>query len=240
VPSLDRTGDVYVLDLGDGENRINPDLLAGVSDALDEVSASPAPRGLVTTASGKFFSIGLDLGWIAANPDGVPELVAGMHELFARMLELPLPTVAALPRHAYAGGGLFALTHDYRVMREDRGYFGLPEVDGAVAFTPGVTDLVKARLAPQVAHEAMTSGRRYTGPEALAAGIVDELAGADELAERAADRAQALAGKDPDTYGTIKSRIYRDVLSSLRDAEANFADFEKFRKTLAIVGLAGS
>ena len=210
-----------------------------MSAALDAVAAAPPPRALVTTSSGEFFSIGFDLDWIAANPDGVTALVASMHEVVARVLELPAPTVAALRGHAFAGGGLFALAHDYRVMREDEVYFGLPEIDGRIAFTRGLTDLVKARLAPQTAHEALTTGRRYNAEEALAERIVDRLAPADEVLPTAESMARELSEKDPATYGAIKSRLYRDVLASLRDADANRADFAKFEPVLEMLGIAG-
>ena len=228
MPTLDRVDEVYVLDLGAGRNVFNPEFLDAVSAALDEVVASPPPRGLVTTGSGEFYSFGFDLEWIANNPDGVGDLVADMHELVARLLELPAPTVAALQLHTFAGGGLLALAHDYRVMREDRGYFGLPEIDVRIAFTQGTTDLVRARLAPQVAHEALTSGRRYTGQEAHAAGIVDELASADEVVRTAIAKAKSLAGKDPATYGAIKSTLYRETLASLRDPSVRATDPDRF------------
>lgn len=113
MSGLERRGDIDILDLGSGPNRINPEWLGGVSAALDEVVGRPPPRGLVTTASGEFFSMGLDLEWMAANPEGVGDLVEAMHALFARMLELPAPTVAAIQGHAIAGGALFSLAHDH-------------------------------------------------------------------------------------------------------------------------------
>src|SRR5688572_22351348 len=112
MPTLDSVDEVYVLDLGADRNVFNPEFLAAVAAALDEIVARPPPRGLVTTGSGDFFSFGFDLEWIAANPDGVGDLVADMHELLARLLEFPAPTVAAIQLHAFAGGGLLALAHD--------------------------------------------------------------------------------------------------------------------------------
>ena len=50
-----------------------------------------------------------------------------VHRLFARVLAFPRITVAAINGHAFAGGGMLALAHDFRVMRSDRGYFCLPE-----------------------------------------------------------------------------------------------------------------
>jgi enoyl-CoA hydratase/carnithine racemase len=236
MPAVERRDEVFVLDLGDDGNQFTPAYVAQLIGLLDEVAATPPPRALVTVATGKAWALGLDLAWIGANPDGVDELVQAMHRLDARMLELPVPTVAAIQGHAFAGGALFALAHDFRVMRADRGFFCLPEIDGQIPFTPGLTELVRSRLAPQVAHAALTAGRRYGGGEALAAGIVDELADADGVLDSALAVAVALAGKDPATLGTIKAQLYGDVLASLRDAEANRASPERFAAALALLG----
>lgn len=58
MPTLDRTGEVFVLNLGDTENRFHPGWLAEVDAQLDRVEAADGPRALVTTAAGKFFSNG--------------------------------------------------------------------------------------------------------------------------------------------------------------------------------------
>lgn len=216
MPDLDREGDVFVLRLGDDENRFNPEWVAGVREQLATVLATPAPRALVTTATGKFWSNGLDLEWLGAHADQIEGFVGQVHALFAEVLEAGVPTVAAIQGHAFAAGAMLAMAHDQRVMRRDRGYFCVPEVDISIPFTPGMTALLSARLPGATAHEAMTTGRRYGGEQALAAGIVDEVADEDELLARAIERAAALAGKDPTTLGTIKQRLYASTLTALR------------------------
>jgi Delta3-Delta2-enoyl-CoA isomerase len=69
LPTLDRQNDVFVLDLGDSENRFHPDWIAAVQTALDEVEKAGDSCALVTAATGRFFSNGLDLEWLGANPD---------------------------------------------------------------------------------------------------------------------------------------------------------------------------
>ncbi len=182
MPALDREGDLHILDLGGDGNRFTPQFVAEVGALVEEVAATPPPRALVTTASGEAWALGLDLEWIAENPEQAGQLLIAMHDLDARMLELPVPTVAAIDGHAYASGALFALAHDSRVMRADRGFFCLPEIDGQIAFTPGLTALVRARLAPQAAPEMLTTGARYGGRQALARGIVDRIVDHDTLA----------------------------------------------------------
>ncbi|MER5908279.1 enoyl-CoA hydratase-related protein [Streptomyces mirabilis] len=217
MPTLDRQDDVFVLDLGDGENRFHPDWLASVSTALDKVEMETGPRALVTTATGKFYSNGLDLDWLLANLDKHPDYVISVQELFAQMLSLPVITVAALQGHTFAAGAMFSLAHDFRIMRADRGYWCLPEADINIPFTPGMSALIQARLAPHTAHQAMLTAHRYGGVDAVAADIVDRAVAEVEVRTAAIALAQSQVSKAGDTLGTIKARMYAPALTTLRD-----------------------
>lgn len=221
MPSLDRDGNVFVLNLGDGENRFNPDWIGGVNDALDVVEAGSHPRALVLTAEGKIWSNGLDLEWFAGNVPQVPEFVVTVHEFLARVLKLGVPTISAIQGHCFAAGAMLALATDERVMREDRGFFCLPEIDLRIPFTPGMDALIKARLTPQVAHEAMTTGKRYGGVDAFEAAIVQLAVPEGEVLSVAIERANEFADHDTATLGTIKERLYAPALETLRDPVAN-------------------
>ncbi|MBE1535269.1 enoyl-CoA hydratase-related protein [Actinomadura algeriensis] len=212
---LQRDGDVFVLHLDAGENRFGPDFLGAVEDALDTVAKADGPRALVTVGTGKFFSNGLDLEWLGEHGDRFEEYLGRVNGLFARFLELPAPTVAAVNGHAFAGGGMLALAHDFAVMRTDRGYFCLPEVDLGMTFTPGMNALITARLSAAVAHEAMITGRRYTAEEAMAAGIVRRAVAQDEVLPAAVEMAAGLAGKNGKVLGKIRRDMYRAALAAL-------------------------
>jgi enoyl-CoA hydratase/carnithine racemase len=217
--TLDRQNDVFILDLGDGENRFHPDWIASVNAALDDVEQAPDARALVTAATGKFFSNGLDLEWLGAHDDQYQEYIVSVHELFARVLALPVVTVAALQGHTFAAGAMLSLAHDFRVMRADRGYWCLPEAAIGIPFSRGMSALIQARLTPQSAHEAMVSARRYGGPEAVAAGIVDQAVDEDAVRPTAVELAGSQAGKAGAVLGTIKARMYASVLDTLRDKD---------------------
>lgn len=221
MPTLERDGDVFILNLGDDENRFNPPWVDAVTAALDEVEAASGPKALVTTATGKFWSNGLDLAWIGENMEVAQGFIDTVHELFARQLLLAAPSIAAIQGHCFAAGAMLAQAHDFRVMRADRGFWCTPEVDIFIPFTPGMAALLQARLPTNTAHEAMTMGRRYGGADALAAGIVHDTAGEQEVLAKAVERAAALASKDATTLGRIKQRMYGDVAAVLRDASRN-------------------
>jgi enoyl-CoA hydratase/carnithine racemase len=212
---LVRTDDVFVLSMDRGENRLSPELLTAVEAALDEVASTDGPRALVTTGAGKFFSNGLDLDWLGAHADQLDSYLDRVHRLFAQYLTLPCATVAALNGHTYAAGAMVAICHDHRIMRTDRGYWCLPEVDLAMPFTPGMNALIAAMVPARTAHEAMVTGRRYTAAEALAAGIVDEVADEPSVLDQAVAAAARLAPKAGANLAGIRTQLHRPVLDAL-------------------------
>jgi enoyl-CoA hydratase/carnithine racemase len=206
---------VVLVRMDRGENRFHPELLSALERALDDIEADDQPTALVLTGSGKFFSNGLDLEYMGARPDAAEATLARVHGLYARLLALDVPTVAALNGHAFAAGAMLALAFDLAVMRGDRGYFCLPEADLGLPFTAGMNALLLARLSPPIAHRAMVTGHRWTGPEALAAGIVAELASEQQVLERSVALATELAGKPRHGLGAIKRGMYASALASL-------------------------
>lgn len=212
--TLEYRGKIAVLNLGDDENRFSPDWLDTVNTHL--TAARSNAQGLITTGSGKFYSNGLDLDWLLAHGDRAEWYVDQVHTLFNRILTFPLHTVAAINGHAFGAAAMLATAHDYRVMRNDRGYFCFPEVDINIPFTPGMAALIQAELSPQTAVTAMTTGHRYGGAEALTSGIVDDTAPESDLVDVAITRLSPIIGKSPDTLGAIKTTMYTAVTAVLQ------------------------
>ena len=215
LPALTTDGPIRTLDLGADENRFSPEWIDAVHAALDELEADESPAALLTIGSDRFYSNGLDLDWLGANPDRMGEYVGRVQGLFARVLTLPVPTVAAVNGHAFGAGAMLAMAHDHRVMRTDRGYLCFPEVDIQIPFTVGMNALVTSKLTPRTAVDAMTTGHRYDGPSALDAGLVDAIAPLDDLVETASARVRDHVGKHRPTLATIKQRLFADVVDAL-------------------------
>jgi Delta3-Delta2-enoyl-CoA isomerase len=213
---LDYDEQIAILDLGDDENRFSPAFLDDIDAALDRLLADGA-QGLVTTAGGKFYSNGLDLEWLGAHSDQGQSYIRRVHQLLARVLTLPVPTAAAVVGHAFGAGAMLVLSHDFRVMRADRGYFCLPEVDIRIPFNPGMAALIQTKLTPQAAVASMTTGRRFGGPDAQSFGIVDATADEDRVTTAAVDVVRPLQGKDPGTLGAIKQTMFGHVVAALTD-----------------------
>ncbi len=218
---LTRQGDVFVLRMDDGENRFNPTSIADINAALDTVVTSQAegesPGALVTTGTGKFFSNGIDLDWmLGGDVDDPMAFVADMMRMWARVMELPIPTVAAVNGHAFAGGAMFALAHDHILMRADRGYWSVNEVLLRMRLTRGMQAILSGRLPAPTARRAILTAHRFDGPTALAAGIVDGLHDEAELLPKAVEFAQSLAPTAHPILGVLKADLYGSILAALR------------------------
>jgi len=212
---LDRDGDVFVLRMRSGENRFSLDWLAAVSSALDQVEATDGPIALVTTGEGKFYSNGMDLDWLATVPQQAGDYLIAIYRLLGRVLSFPAITVAAVNGHAFGGGAQLAVAHDFAVMRLDRGYWCMPEADLGLPLTPEYVSLLRAKLPSRALHEALVTGRRYGGPDALAAGIVHQVAAEDEVLAQAVKLAADLAGKDRRTLAEHKRLLYGEAIKAL-------------------------
>ncbi len=123
--------------------------------------------------------------------------------------------MAAGNGHTFAAGAMLAICHDVRLMRSDRGYWCLPEVDLGMPFTPGMNALIPARLPSMTAHEAMVTGRRYDATAAVAAGIVIRALPEADVVPEAVEEARALAGKAGPGIATIRTTLHAPVLRAL-------------------------
>jgi Delta3-Delta2-enoyl-CoA isomerase len=215
VPTLTRDGDIAVLNLGDDENRFSPDWLEAMHALIDEVEGLGAPVALVTVADGKFWSNGLDLDWLTSHSDQAESYVMTVQRLFRRVLTLGMPTVAAIQGHCYAAGAMLAVAHDWRVMRADRGFFCLPEVDLGLPFPVGMDALLRAKLPILGVFEAMITGQRYGGEAAAARGLITSAVAEDAVHPSAFEMAQGLAAKAGANLSVIKSTMYADVITML-------------------------
>ncbi len=212
---LTREGPVLVLRMDADENRFHPDFIRRFAAALDEIEGVEGPAALVSVGSGKFYSNGLDVEWMSAHHGELAGYLRSALALLARVLTLPMPTVAAVNGHAFGLGGQLVVAHDRAIMRRERGYWCMPEIDMRARLHPGMTALIQARIPARTAHESIVSGQRYTAGQALVAGVVDEVADADEVLPRALAWASELAPKAHPVMRELKRDLYPQVLAAL-------------------------
>ncbi|KAK3067781.1 hypothetical protein LTR53_015142, partial [Teratosphaeriaceae sp. CCFEE 6253] len=101
------------------DNRLTSSFCQALLLALDIIETRHPP-GVVITTSGieKFYSNGLDLEHASFTPGFFPD---SLYALWRRLLTYPMPTIALLNGHAFAGALMLAMMHDYRMMNPHKG-----------------------------------------------------------------------------------------------------------------------
>ncbi|MGD1153150.1 MAG: enoyl-CoA hydratase/isomerase family protein [Syntrophales bacterium] len=218
MPTMELTkeGAVYVLTLTNGANAntITEDAVGEYHDILDELEASIENSALILTSSDpKFWCNGINLDWLLKQPhDYFPKFIQLLDELFLRFSLLSMPTVGCLTGHVYAGGAILATTLDFRLMREDRGFFCFPEVDIKILFSPLMYEVLRLLPDHYALNELLLTGKRVGGKEALTMKIVSAVYPEETLFDKAVELATSLAKKDRTTYAHIKRGLRQSLV----------------------------
>ena len=215
---LSKEGTIYTITMNNGENMICLDWQQRMLQILDQLEANPvAGTAMVLIGEAKFFSNGLNLE-VLNKLDGAGWTLFSeqMSEIHRRMLMLPFPTVAAVNGHAFAGGAFVALSCDYRIMREDRGWICISEVDAGVPLPQGMMEFLRLRLPAATVRDAVLTGKRYDADDAIAAGFADGKAPAELLLGMATELARDLACKEPSIFKAIKQAYYAPIVEGLK------------------------
>ena len=206
-------------------NAIELGLVRALEEALGPLEADAGTRALVVTGQGGFFSAGLDLKVVPAyGPVDQRALVMTINRALGRLYGLGCPTVAAVNGHALAGGLVMALGCDFRIGARGAYRLGLTESRVGIPYPLVAMTVVRAELAPAVARRVVLLGRHQTPEDALAAGILDELAPPDRVLPRALEVARELAALPRASYARIKRQLRADALDRIERALATGAD----------------
>lgn len=230
--TLEKRGNIFILTLtGSGEHRLNPSLLDAIESALHQIRAeNSAPSALVTTSEGKFFSNGYDLAWAkSAGPESSGDrlrlMSSKLKSLVANLVSLPMPTIAAVTGHASAGGYILALSHDYILMRKDRGFLYMSELDIDLVIPPWFMAVVHCKIGSPIARrDVVLRAKKLTAREAVEYGVIDSAHdSAGETVAAAIRFGEELTRRkwDGNVYGEIRMRLLSEVLAAtgLEDTE---------------------
>ncbi|XP_078606794.1 uncharacterized protein LOC144879327 [Branchiostoma floridae x Branchiostoma japonicum] len=215
--SVEVRGKVAIVSMDRGENRLNLKFLADLNAAFDKVLSYPDVQAMVTTGVGKFYCNGIDLDWLMPQgPDVQQQFRDKFGEVKMRILKFPIPTIAAINGHCFAGGALLAVCHDYRVMRSKQGWFCMPEVYLELRFDPAMVALLKRRLPNgDVQRDLQLFGKRFAGEECARRGVLDAVCEQEQLLDQAVRMALECVGKSGFSrtmMKTMKEDVYREVV----------------------------
>ncbi|CAG8960965.1 hypothetical protein HYFRA_00002503 [Hymenoscyphus fraxineus] len=208
---------VYLLIFGSApDNRLLSCFCQTFLLALD-ILEFEYPTGVVITTSAipKFYSNGLDLEH-ATTTDGF--LPNSLWALFKRLITYPMPTIALINGHAFAGGFMLAMYHDYRIFSPTRGFLCINELEFGVPLLPPMSSIFRQKLDPSVYKAVVLEAKRWNGKDALENRIVDGLGGLDEALTLVKERKLTLMGKTG-IYGTMKEEMFKETLGYLASKE---------------------
>ncbi len=215
---------VAVVSLNDGENRFNPEFLEAFLRVLDTIEQETEARTLIVRATDeKIFCNGIDLNWIApllksGKKEPIKAFLFKLNDLFKRIILYPMPTIAAITGHAFAGGAILACAFDFRFMRTDRGFFCFPEVDLNIPFLPGMIALIKKAIPMYKFEEMQYTGKRLTGQECEAHHIVMKACHINDLMNEALAFAKTL-DKQRMIIREMKKRLYKDIIRTIDEED---------------------
>ena len=214
--TLEKKDSIYYLTMDAEENRWNTTFVRDITEELDEIENDEGPGALITSSTNpKFFSNGLDLDWMQSpenHLDGGDREVFGEEFMFlmGRVITLPIPTVCAINGHAFGAGFMFALSHDIRIMREDRGFLCANEMQLGLPIPRPELALFKHKVPANAFFETVQLSKRWTGSDALNAGIIQGVSSLEELPEVAQNKATELAplANNRKNFGHQKEMLY--------------------------------
>ncbi|CAG8549367.1 1205_t:CDS:2 [Funneliformis caledonium] len=201
--TLVQEGPLFIMTMKTGENRFTTKFVEALFGALDEIEKvrnqdDSEPAALITTGEGKFFSNGLDLEHAISVPGFFDNYYL---KLLTRVLTFPIPTVAAINGHAFAGGFMFALAH---------GYLCMNEVDIPSPLHPGMAAIVRIKMTPKTYRDCILQAHKFTSTEALEQGLVELIVPENEVLAKAKELGLKWSGKAKAgaIYGSLKEEMY--------------------------------
>ena len=201
-------------------NALEMALVDELSLELESVAADDKVRALVLgSALPRLFCAGFDVAEVFAYDQ--PRMLAFFTRfvrLFERMATLPMPVVAALSGHAFAGGAILALAADFRVMSASA-TLSVNEVDLAVELPTGMLRAMACQAGPELMRSMLLGAEVVSAERALGAGLVSEVAAEPQVLERSLARASVLGAKPRAAFAAHKRALQTPEQWAVTDAD---------------------
>jgi len=219
----------------ENRNSMTPDVLAGLAGAVARARADAAVRCVVITGNGKSFCAGADFKSRGRAEDSeaytaAHERAYATYEPFLSILDVEVPTIAAMQGHAIGGGLGLAVVCDLRVANREARY-GANFV--RLGLHPGMatTWLLPRLMGVPRAVEFLLTGRIVSGEEAAQAGLVHYAVDGGDVLERALELAREVASAAPLAVRWTKRSIYEGLqwdprTAARREAHVQSRTFE--------------
>ncbi len=200
-------------------NAVSFALVSEMLGALDEIERSKA-QVVIITGAGKAFCAGMDLdelkSLLGKTHDENLKDSARMAQLFRRIYEFPLPTIAAVNGAAIAGGTGIATMCDF-TLAVPEAKFGYTEV--RIGFVPAIVSAILVwQVGHKIARDLLLTGRLFDAAEAHRYGLVNEVVASEQLMARARELAAQISENSP-TSVRVTKKLINGYLDKQLDAQ---------------------
>ncbi|KAK7208007.1 ClpP/crotonase-like domain-containing protein [Myxozyma melibiosi] len=207
------SGQYYLLTFGaPPDNRLTPEICLAFLYVLDVIEDQLLPEQklpLVTTSKiAKFYSNGLDLERAMTTPGFWDERI---NPLFKRLLEYPTPLVAMINGHAFAGGFMFALCHDYRIMNPDKGFLCANELEFGSPLPPPMSAIFREKTAVTTYQKIAIEATRFNADMALEHNLIHAKGHLSDVDAFIKANKLTKFAQSP-SYGLLKAQMWRDIV----------------------------
>jgi enoyl-CoA hydratase len=233
---MERDGPVAIITINRPKvlNALNGQVLADLSNALDELEADHSVRAIVITGAGdRAFIAGADIGELAAlaNANAGEEKARAGHEVTHKMEHSRLPVIMAINGYALGGGLELAMAGDIRLASANA-KLGQPEVNLGIVAGFGGSQRLPRLVGQGMASYLLLTGEQIGADEAKQANLVERVLPPDQLLPEAKRIAAVIASKGPLAIAATKRLIHKGLQTDLHSAlELEAVEFGKISAT---------
>jgi Delta3-Delta2-enoyl-CoA isomerase len=194
-------------------NALSHELIVALREAVESAPRDTV-RALIISGSPGRFSGGLDLPLLLGyDRAAMTDLWREFYALLKALACSSIPIAAAITGHAPAGGTVLALFCDWRVMADGAFKMGLNEVQVGLPLPPVILTASRRLLGPRQAERLGVSGMLISPPQAVAVGLIDEVAPLEQVIERALEWCRSLLVLPPEAMSITRRLARADLVA---------------------------
>jgi 2-(1,2-epoxy-1,2-dihydrophenyl)acetyl-CoA isomerase len=211
------------LDRRSRKNSLDTAAIRRIVAALETAATDDSLRVVLLTGNGPDFCAGAD--WVASNASGARPRTGSLqrrtplqaHRLIELLRELQLPVICGVRGWAAGLGFQLALAADFTIASESA-CFWEPFIERGFSADSGASWLLPRLVGVARAKELLLLGRKLSGAEAAAWGLIHRAVPDAELESATAALVGQLAGGPTVAIGLTKHCIHRSLETGLGEA----------------------
>jgi enoyl-CoA hydratase/carnithine racemase len=193
-------------------NALSAEMMHAIRESI-QAAPKEGVRALVISGSPGMFSAGLDVPLLLMlDRAGVESAWRALYAMMEAVARSPIPIVAAITGHAPAGGTVLTLFCDYRIAAEGNWKLGLNEVQVGIPLPAVIFAGLRRLVGLRYAEYLSARGELVSPQRALGYGLVDEIAGADRVVDRAIEWCRELLALPASAILATRKQARSDVV----------------------------